>query len=414
MKKSLATVLFLALIALAVGPAQAQAGYMVQPGISYASDSPAQPSLNQLDLYLPDAASAGPRPVVVWVHGGGWMNGDKGNKMANKAKLFTDAGYILASVNYRLSPDIPPSGPTYDPGRIMYPTHPHDVAAAVNWVSDNIAGYGGDPDALILLGHSAGAHLVSLVGSNPSWLNGAGTSLKQVLGVISLDAGALDVADNARQVTVNPTDNNYLIWNAFGNPSEEAVNHRWADASPITWADPTDPRSLLVTQSVAPARITENQEMATALGSGSSVLTVPLNHEGINDAVGNPSDSTGETQAIMAFINDRLGSRVAPTVTVKKHPPKVVKVGRNHKGKPKKRLVGFAFSGNGDFEGIQCLLDKSAWKTCSKSRQYWVGTGVHTFRIRALYPSGRPGTEKIVKFKVKARPRPKHHRHIKR
>ncbi len=121
------------LAALAMLATGARAGWTVQQGVSYANGSPADPSLNQLDLYLPDSPAQGARPVVIWVHGGGWMNGDKGNQTADKAKLFTDAGYILASINYRLSPVVPPT--TFDPARIRYPEHPRDVASAINWVS---------------------------------------------------------------------------------------------------------------------------------------------------------------------------------------------------------------------------------------------------------------------------------------
>lgn len=400
---SIAAVGMTLVLALVFGSAPSRAAYTVQTGITYAEGSPANPALNQLDLYRPTGEAEKPRPVVVWIHGGGWRVGDKKNRMTNKARLFTDAGYIVASINYRLSPSYS-SVPTYLPDRIMYPDHPHDVAAALSWISGNIDDYGGDPDALILLGHSAGAHLVSLAGSDASWLESYGDSLKQILGVVSLDAGALDVVDSATQTSPQPTANNYLIWNAFGNPSEEGQMPRWFEASPVTWGDPGDPRSLLVTQASKALRIIDNQKMATALGQDpASVLTEPLDHVGINRALGDPNDTTGETQAVMAFIAGRIASRADPRASIRKRPAKVVRVGRKRGGKLKQRQVRFAFAGSGVTEGFQCRLDKARFKTCVSPRKFWAGGGNHTFRVRPLYPSGRPGTEKVVKFRVKAK-----------
>lgn len=388
-----------------LGSPSARADYTVQTGISYAANSPSNPALNQLDLYLPAGEAAKPRPVVVWVHGGGWAIGDKSNRMSDKARLLTDAGYIVASINYRLSPSLG-GVPTFEPDRVMFPDHPKDVAAAIAWVSDNIGGYGGDPDAMFLMGHSAGAHLVSLVGSDPSWMEDQGDSLRQVRGVVSLDAGAMDVVDSATQGRPQPTDNNYAIWNAFGSPAEEAKTPRWHDASPTTWGDPTDPRFLLITQEARCPRIVNNEKMAVALGQDpADVLKVPLSHEGINLALGDPDNTTGETQAVMAFIADRIAARVEPKVSIRKRPANVVRVGRKRGGKPKLRLVLFAFTPAGVSEGAECRMDKAKFKPCASPRKYRVRTGKHTFRVRPLYASGRPGTEKVVKFKVKAKPK---------
>jgi acetyl esterase/lipase len=92
---------------------------------SYDIDSPPpQAAHNQLDLYAPRVARR--RPIVVYVHGGGWMEGDKRDGIRRKARLFTGAGYVFASVNYRLSSPAPESG-ELDPGRVKFPDHPHDV-----------------------------------------------------------------------------------------------------------------------------------------------------------------------------------------------------------------------------------------------------------------------------------------------
>ena len=168
-------------LALFVLPASPASALTKVADLDYHYDPPSDPSsFDRLDLYLPDGAAAGDlRPVVIYVHGGGGMKGDKANRITDKARLFTDAGYVFASVNYRLSPDISsgPVPPTYPPGRVMFPAQPRDVGEAIAWLGTNVAGYGGDPDALLLSGHSSGAHLVSLVGSDPSYLEAFGASL---------------------------------------------------------------------------------------------------------------------------------------------------------------------------------------------------------------------------------------------
>ena len=69
--------------------------------IPYASVTGVDPGLLSLDVYPPTHGC--PAPVVVWVHGGGWRAGDKSNQMADKVRLWRDAGYTVVSVNYRLT-----------------------------------------------------------------------------------------------------------------------------------------------------------------------------------------------------------------------------------------------------------------------------------------------------------------------
>ncbi|HTU14998.1 MAG TPA: alpha/beta hydrolase [Solirubrobacterales bacterium] len=389
------------LVMLACAAAPANAAFTKVANLAYDIDALGPDTgLNRLDLYLPDGAASGDRrPVVIYAHGGGWMNGDKTNRMSDKPRLFTDAGYIFASVNYRLSPDISdsPPPPEYAADRLRFPEHPRDLGEAAAWLSRNVGRYGGDPDAMILTGHSAGAHLVSLVGSDPSYLAAHDVSLRQVLGVVSLDAGALDVVDSATQTGPQPTANNLLIWNAFGTPAEEAASPRWHRASPTSWGDPTDPRSLLVTQAARPVRIAESEKMAAALGQGpDSVLRVPLDHEGINDALGSPGDASGETAAVMTFIRDRVKARSEPVVRIRKRPARVIRIGRGQR----KRKVVFGFEGE-SASGVECRMDAKPFRRCRSPRAFHLKRGRHTFKIRALYPSGRPATVKSVTFRIK-------------
>ena len=146
------------------------------------------PALLSLDVYPP--AHGCPAPVVIWVHGGGWRIGDKRNQMADKVRLLNDAGYAVVSVDYRLTDPASPEP-------VRYPTHNEDVAAAVAWVHDHIAGYGGDPTRLALLGHSAGAQIVASVATDERYLGEHGLGLDALRCAAPLDTEGYDVAGPA-------------------------------------------------------------------------------------------------------------------------------------------------------------------------------------------------------------------------
>lgn len=134
--------------------------------------------LQKLDVYLPDSPAES--PVMVYIHGGGWRRGDKA-AVGVKPAFFKAKGWIFVSVNYRLLPEG------------QHPVNVNDVALALAKVHDSIAEKGGDPDKIFIMGHSAGAHLASLVATHPGALKGAGKSLSILKGVISLDTNAYDL-----------------------------------------------------------------------------------------------------------------------------------------------------------------------------------------------------------------------------
>lgn len=142
------------------------------------SDLPASdPNLLSLDIYPSGRINS---PVMIYVHGGGWQTGDKVNVYIKPA-AFNEQGFVFVSVNYRLAPEV------------TVKDEAGDVARAVAWVKNNITLYGGDPAQIWLMGHSAGAHLVSLVGTDESLLQAAGANLSDLQGVISLDTQAYDL-----------------------------------------------------------------------------------------------------------------------------------------------------------------------------------------------------------------------------
>jgi arylformamidase len=388
---------------LLMGPAAAaDAAYTAHPDLSYDQGSPVVPAAqNKLDLYSP-VGFAGPRPVVVYVHGGSWRVGDKANQIARKRDLFTGAGYVFASVNYRLSPD-PPD--TSDPGRVMFPDHPDDVGEAVGWLADNVGDYGGDPQRIILIGHSAGAHLASLLGAFPAspapgYLQRYGVGREQILGVISLDTDAFDVADRISELGPGGQLN---FHSAFGTPAENAGTGGWALASPLTWAGAADPPFLIVTQAAAPDRIADSRTMQAALGQspGDGLLTVPLDHEGINDALGDPADATAETATVVSFAASLVAASSPAGPKLGKRPPKLVRTSK------RKARVKLSFKGRGS-AAAECRLDGGAFRRCRSPRRYRLRPGRHTIRIRAQglvmgKEVGAPGKAFKVSFRVARR-----------
>ena len=126
-------------------------GVVVERDIPYGSHP-----LQRFDLHRPPRT--GPCPVLVIVHGGGWVKGDK-RIFSHIADLFASLGLVVLNVNYRLAP------------KHRFPVMIDDVACALQWVEAEGVRYGADPSRVVLLGQSAGAHIVSLIGLTPdrSW-----------------------------------------------------------------------------------------------------------------------------------------------------------------------------------------------------------------------------------------------------
>lgn len=137
--------------------------------------------LQQLDFWKASGAT-GPAPLVIFVHGGGWKRGTKDNASSRFAPAhFTQGGYAYASINYRLVPD----------ARVE--DQAEDLARAVKALIDRAGELGIDPTRVVITGHSAGAHLVALVGTDEQYLKRAGLSFANLKGVIPNDGAAYDV-----------------------------------------------------------------------------------------------------------------------------------------------------------------------------------------------------------------------------
>jgi acetyl esterase/lipase len=147
----------------------------IKRDIPYAG--PAQ-KLQVLDVYSPPDAKN--LPVVFWIHGGGWRTGDK-KDVQLKPQAFNAKGFVFVSTNYRLLPDV-------DMGTIV-----RDVAKAVRWVHDHIAGQGSDPNRLFIMGPSAGAQLAALICTDDRYLRAEGLSLAIIKGCVPVDGDTYDV-----------------------------------------------------------------------------------------------------------------------------------------------------------------------------------------------------------------------------
>ena len=218
------------------------------------------------------------RPVVIYIHGGGWSIGNKDQQLENKIKLFINMDYVLVSVNYRLSPfpfDI------NNPDRIQFPTHNNDIANAIKWVYDHVDDYGGNKNKIALMGHSAGAHLVALTGTNNQFLEQVGLSLSNIKGVAVIDTQGYDV----REQVLNGENKNMYI-NAFG--TNEIQNRL---ASPIfnVFSGINYPKFFIAKRGTTERIAYADEFIAVLENNGVTVSQVNgsiYNHAGINNAIG--------------------------------------------------------------------------------------------------------------------------------
>jgi arylformamidase len=130
------------------------------------------------DVYAPKDAKN--LPVVFWIHGGGWQAGDKADVQI-KPQAFMDKGFVFVSTNYRLLPSV-------DMATIV-----RDVAKSIRWVHEHIAEFGGDPNRLLIMGHSAGAQLAALICTDERYLQAEGLSLAITKACVPVDGDTYDV-----------------------------------------------------------------------------------------------------------------------------------------------------------------------------------------------------------------------------
>lgn len=264
-----------------LAPGGASAAGRLYDGIEYA------PGL-KLDIYVPvppgkrlPAKRGRKLGVVVYVHGGGWIHGTR-KHVYKIPKFMTSLGYVFVAMDYRLVPRTDIEGET------------QDVARAVNWVAAHIGDYGGDPSRIALMGHSAGAHLVTMV---------AVRHLVHVAGVVSDDVQAYDMsAYDAMRGGLG-----YPYRQAFG--SDPA---KWARWSPITYlrrSSDIPPHLMMFSGSDGARRRALTSAYARELSLRGCDVTVfdgsNYNHGTIARWLGRPNDAA--SAAVKRFLRRVIG-----------------------------------------------------------------------------------------------------------
>ncbi len=212
----------------------------------------------KLEMFLPaDADTAkGPLPIVVFIHGGGWRSGDP-HDYRFMARALAPQGYAVVLAGYRLYP------------KARYPGMLEDGAAALRWVADHARGLGGDPQRVVLMGHSAGAYNAVMLGLDQRWLAAQGLSANALRGVVGL-AGPYDFYPF-------DTDATKLSFGKAPNPEEtQPVVHARAGGPPLLLVHGTADKRVRPRNSVELART-----MTRAGAPTQAVLLDGVTHEGL-------------------------------------------------------------------------------------------------------------------------------------
>lgn len=259
---------------------------VLESDVAYGTD-PAQ----RIEVIGPGAP--GPHPVLVFIHGGGWHSGTPGDYHF-VGRQFARRGYLVVLAGYRLGL----AG--------KYPHMLEDSAAAVAWVHANAARIGGDPGRVFLMGHSAGAYNVVMLGLDRQWLGRAGVPDGFVKAVVGL-SGPYDffpfTSDSAR--------------NAFGDQPDPAITQ------PINFVRGDAPPILLLTgdsdETVKPRNSVALGKALTAAGHPTTpVILAGVDHSGTVMKLGAPFNrDPGVLGPVLAFLAAQGGASGAVQAKVR-------------------------------------------------------------------------------------------------
>ncbi|WP_296717972.1 alpha/beta hydrolase [Erythrobacter sp.] len=240
----------------------------------------------QVDIYTPDDA-VGDSPLVVFVHGGGWSIGNRSAVQA-KPQHFKDAGFVFASAGYRLLPDTPVEQQAVD------------IGAALRALRAQAETGGFDPDRIVLMGHSAGAHLAALVATDPAY---AGDAFGAIRGVVLLDGAGYDVPAAMATPTLEMPN---LYRDVFGtDPARQKA------LSPITHVGGKDAPHWLALYVAERANSKAQSEaliaaLAQAGAQAEAAAIAGTDHGRMNRELGAPAGAA-QTEAVDAFLARVLG-----------------------------------------------------------------------------------------------------------
>jgi len=175
---------------------------------------------NQLDVYF-KSTFASPKPIMLYIHGGGWNSGNKEFE-PQKVRAILDSGFIFVSTNYRLSPN---PVDLINQNRIKFPDHVRDVAKVFSFLMKFLPRIGGDTSKVCLIGHSAGGNIAITLGLMPQFLEEYKLDGSNIQCIINLDGAGINIPDFIKVIN-----GNYRSWflNAFGTTEAEQIK-----ASPL-------------------------------------------------------------------------------------------------------------------------------------------------------------------------------------
>jgi acetyl esterase/lipase len=270
-----------------VAPERASPFFVAHRDLVYAERPDSESLLTSLDVYVPREEADEPRPILVYIHGGGWAVGDKA-AVQRKPYWAAGHGWVFVSINYRLSPEV------------MHPEHARDTAAAIAYVRDHAEQWGGDPENIAIMGHSAGAHLAGIVACDESLLAEHGMTTDQLAGVVLLDGAGYNLPVRMTNLPkFGLLTGRYR--DAFGDDPD-----LWTQASPTLQAQPGDnlaPLFCVHAGDREESRV-EGSGLVAAwsnAGATSELYHAPdKDHAGINRRLGQPRDP--DTRAIEMFL----------------------------------------------------------------------------------------------------------------
>ncbi|MBB3034258.1 alpha/beta hydrolase [Alteriqipengyuania lutimaris] len=229
-----------------------------------------------------DAPEDALQPVLVFFHGGGWSDGDPAS-YGFIGRNFAPRGFVVVNVGYRLLPE----------GK--YPAMLADSAAALRWTTQNIAKYGGDPERIYLMGHSAGAYNAVMLGLDRRWTRRLGLPDDTIDGVIGL-AGPYDFLPLDSENTEE----------AFGEARPLAATQ------PVRFARADAPPMLLATGFYDESVERENSEvlfnaLAAKGARARHVVFNDMGHAGILMTLARPFDNDARVKdEVTGFLRERV------------------------------------------------------------------------------------------------------------
>ncbi len=249
-----------------------------------------------LDIHAPDGARG--LPVVFWIHGGGWQAGDK-TDVQLKPRVFAERGFVFVSTNYRLLPQV-------DMDTLI-----RDVARSLGWVHKHIAEYGGDPNRIFVMGHSAGAQLAALLCVDERYLAAEGVPFDVLKGCVPVDGDTYDLPAIIMTAEFRQTVHGLPLPEfghrvKFGNDPRKHI-----ELSAVTHVAKGKgiPPFLILHVAGHPDVTAQARRLAAVLQTADVPTTVfgarETTHSRLNADLGLPEDAA--TQALFTFLDPLIG-----------------------------------------------------------------------------------------------------------